>query len=783
MAVRKSNGWRLMAGVLILVCVGLIVIIVAFVVKVDLLHERGEHIKCGSRRTNNIDPSEAALPGLHDDLTFKELKAIQEYIYTINDLNIVKPSQATVNSSYIYTSDLHPPKKSDVLAYMAGTGPKPERHALLMIFRGDAVPPVVEEYIVGPLPEPTRHSLYVNSARKNPVPFAFRPVGFVEFRSLFVSLYPEIDRKIGFILTESYGATFTNCGSECLSFYPDPVSSGLVKQTVRKLWLITLHELPYRSLHCLDLLILANLNSSDPTEYFVERLVYSGKDYSSLDDLAKQYNISSTPKTQVPFPKLDKDMFSTLNRRGTPVPTEPLRAPRMFEPDGKRYKVKHRSVEYMQWQFDFRMSSMQGPQLHNIRFNNETIAYEIGLQEIGVFYSSKNKATTSANLLDSMALIGSTSHDLVPAVDCPETSTFFNATYIGESMTDDPIILKNAFCLFEHNKHTPLRRHMAYSLYGVYSGMPDSVLTLRSILTVGNYDYVLDFIFHQSGALEVSVLSTGYILSTFHTPSEKPYGFKLQDHITGPLHHHVVLFKADIDIHGTDNRYETLDISTEEVPNHLSSDPSDTYFQIRFDRKLKRTELEAAYKCNFDHPKYHIIHSNEYQTRHNELKAYRLQLDGMSKQLLPVNTGNEPAVSWARHQMAVTKFKEEERYASSCYAVFDSFDNTVNFTTFLADDEDVVDEDLVFWIPMGAHHIPHTEDLPVVATSGTQMSFALYPYNYFPECPSSQSRDSIRVELKDKNSPEGGFTVERYGNAPNITCLAHAPNIEQHVPH
>ena len=69
----------------------------------------------------------------------------------------------------------------------------------------------------------------------------------------------------------------------------------------------------------------------------------------------------------------------------------------------------------------------------------------------------------------------------------------------------------------------------------------------------------------QNGAIETRAISTGYILATFYRPEEAPYGFRLDEHITGNLHHHMFHFKADLDIGGTSNRYETLDISEEEV--------------------------------------------------------------------------------------------------------------------------------------------------------------------------------------------------------------------------
>lgn len=83
-------------------------------------------------------------------------------------------------------------------------------------------------------------------------------------------------------------------------------------------------------------------------------------------------------------------------------------------------------------------------------------------------------------------------------------------TFTGQAVAE-PVELVRSFCLFENNNGYPLRRHLSYSQSegAFYGGMLDSVLVLRSIVTVVNYDYVLDFMFHQNGALETRVMSTG----------------------------------------------------------------------------------------------------------------------------------------------------------------------------------------------------------------------------------------------------------------------------------
>ena len=83
-------------------------------------------------------------------------------------------------------------------------------------------------------------------------------------------------------------------------------------------------------------------------------------------------------------------------------------------------------------------------------------------------------------------------------------------SFMGETVSD-PVQLDRAWCMFENNNGHPLRRHLSYSQGegAFYSGMLDSVLVLRSILTIVNYDYVLDYIFHQNGVIETRVMSTG----------------------------------------------------------------------------------------------------------------------------------------------------------------------------------------------------------------------------------------------------------------------------------
>lgn len=79
-------------------------------------------------------------------------------------------------------------------------------------------------------------------------------------------------------------------------------------------------------------------------------------------------------------------------------------------------------------------------------------------------------------------------------------------------------------------------------------------------------------------------------------------------------------------------------------------------------------------------------------------------------------------------------------------------------------------QDLVAWVTMGVHHIPHTEDLPVTPTPGGHLQFFLLPYNYFDEDPSMASRNAIRIQPAE--GQDGlSLVINRYGLNSTRKCV------------
>ncbi|KAK3098052.1 hypothetical protein FSP39_015608 [Pinctada imbricata] len=761
----KIGIWQLVIIVLVVVCVILLITLISVAVVKNKELEESKVPTCGGH-TGVIDISEQSEPSVFSDLTAAEVKGLTEYLYNNKELNLVRPSEAKVNKNYMFLAELYLPNKKDAVAYLDGdTVSKPVRQAKVVLFRGNETEPEIQEIVVSPLPNPAQFTVL-----REKIPFTHRPVTGPELGAVLFMITAQAHDKISDLLSESFGGKVWECGDRCLVFrYITPVSSALSGEKKRLIWFWLSQDAELYILHPLDFAILVEM---DGPNYKIVNVWYNGHAADSLETLKRQYDSGTIDKQRVPFPQTDDTLFSKMTRRGPAFPESGQRPPVQVEPDGKRYSIKGRQVTYMNWRFDFRMSTSMGPQVYDIRYQNKRIVYELGLQEIAVFYSGHKPTMMFANFFDSVGLIGPQGKGLVPGVDCPAHATFLPSSHLLEG-SDKLISFENVLCVFEQDTGMPIRRHHSYSSYhGIfYEGMPGHVLTLRTMVTVANYDYILDFIFYQNGAIETKAVSTGYILANAFTEKEKDFGPQVHKYIAGNLHHHLFSFKADLDINGIKNRYDTMDISTTQVPNQFNPDPNAKITMAKYARNQKAFEKAAAYKFNFDTPKYHIFYNNLVNNNYGNPKSYRVLMKGISKQILPENEGNEPAGAWSRYQMAVTKHSDKERTSSSLYAIFDAEKPVVDFQSYIDNNDTLTDEDLVAWISLGIQHIPHTEDLPVTHTPGMDLSFFLLPYNYFPEDPSMASRDSVRIEPKTKNNANVGINFIRHSKPRYKRCL------------
>lgn len=714
----------------------------------------------------SVIPRDLENPRVFDGLTPREYISARDYLLNVKSLNVVPFSQASINSSYIYMIDHLMPLKDTVLTFLQGISKQPERTAKAIIIRGDMTPPRVEEYIVGPLPYPTYHKLVTNpSFTKSRIPYSAKPVDKIEYDVLYSMLY-NISVDLYPLMYGSYKLSYHNCtkGVDCLLWW-DIAPRGRVSGE-RKTWFWSFRDVEGFYLHPLGLEIQIDHESTNVKEWKVTKIVYNGQQFYEVDDLVTRYGgVNLLRKINYEPLGAKEYLYSSYNRRGKSEMPEPLQGPKLVEPDGRRYRVDGQHVSYMHWDFDFKMRPSTGLQVFDVRFQEERIAYEISLQDAVVFYSGYGPVQGTSMYFDASWMMGATCNELVPGVDCPETAVFLDADFLTN--TQDPWRIKNSVCIFENTGNIPLRRHYTNfpGGYSGYAGLVDYHLIVRTITNIWNYDYIFDYIFHQNGAVQVRVSATGYVQATYALYGERKFGYPIYNDVVANIHQHLFNYKVDLDINGVQNSYATLDVSTHRTEVAWSKGVHKT--EMVFEKNIQENELDAGPgQLNNTKPKYDVILNMDATSKFKSERGYRILNHGISKFILQENEATK-AANWAKYPLSVTKYHDFEDTSSSIYAQNDPWDPLLDFDKFIQNNDSIVNTDIVAWVTMGLLHIPHTEDVPSTTTAGSQVTFYLLPFNYFTECPSVSSPNTVKITPKR----EGGINLNTHGTSFESTCV------------
>ncbi|XP_055513135.1 retina-specific copper amine oxidase isoform X2 [Leucoraja erinacea] len=658
------------------------------------------------------------------DLNSLELRQVVRYLEQNLAVTLVNCSQALPSHNSIFMVELQLPRKDDALRFLDQGGDPPRREARAVVVFGAQTRPNVTEYTVGPLPDPTYH-VDVTSHTYKSLHFNSRPLTFTEYKTIMSTVGLE---KVLELLKESYGADVMP------PKYLDSSPRGF-KLGDRETWFSSLKNHNDYFMHPLGFEVLVDHSSNNISEWKVRKVLYNGQYFDNIDELVTQYNKGSVRKIQ----RTDSDPnYASLRPRQKFQTYGPLQ----FEPQGPRYHVVNNHVRYFDWEFAFRHSPASGLQLFDIRFRKERVVYELSVQEVNSVYGGDAPGLMRTKFLDSHYGIGKSSNELVKGVDCPYSATFVHTLHLMDS--DQPRRISNSICIFEQNREIPLRRHFSsWFMTPSYGALLDNVLVVRSVATVGNYDYIFNFVFHNNGVIETKVSPTGYALTSFTSDGATQYGAKLEENVVGNVHTHFLHFKADLDILGTSNSFETKDV--EYQLKSVPWKPDEKVHVPSVKSKILETENEAAFRSGAKLPKYLNFVNLAQKNKWGYYRGYRLQVVSFNPDSVPEDSPDEKGISWQRYQLAVTKSKDSERKSSSIYNQNSMWKPPVYFADFI-NNESIRNEDLVAWITAGFLHIPHAEDVPNTATSGNEIGFVLKPLNYFNHDPSVYSQDAIYID-------------------------------------
>ncbi|MDQ0315096.1 copper amine oxidase [Amorphus orientalis] len=402
------------------------------------------------------------------------------------------------------------------------------------------------------------------------------------------------------------------------------------------------------------------------------------------------------------------------------------------------------------WRFRVRVDKRPGVVISNIDVKNQDdwreVLYQAHLSEVFVPYSDPDEGWYWRTYMDSGEYgFGIFLSPLRPGVDCPAYATYLPA--VVHTDEGEPLSIPGAICIFERNIGDPAWRHFeifaqSEDQFVPAEGRPATQLVVRSASEVGNYDYLVDYVFHQDGRIDVMVGSTGLdavkgaaaeSMSDPTAREETRYGTLIAPNLVAPNHDHYFNFRLDFDVDGRDNTFMRTGIVKAEVPDDI---PRRSMWVT--ESKAATTELEGRFKINPTTPAmYHLMnmgadgplgHKPGYMIIPNNSVAYG-----------PYDYENDPPMkrnAYIEYTIWNTPYSPDERYAGGEFA-FQS-DGSDTLATWVEQDRPIENTDIVTWYTVGFHHVPHTEDWPVMSTMWK--GFMLRPFNFFEYNPALSIR-------------------------------------------
>ncbi|CAH7158687.1 amiloride-sensitive amine oxidase [copper-containing] [Phodopus roborovskii] len=661
------------------------------------------------------------------DLTPFEMKAVHSFLMNRKELQLQPSKTPTLAKNSLYLMEMLLPNKKDVLNFLDKGKRSPVREARVVIFFGAQEYPNVTEFAIGPLPLPIYMREILPRPDQHPS-WASRPISKAEY-SLILSTLKKATEPLNQFFLDTTDYSLKDCVESCLTFtYVAPHGT---KPGQRRSWFILQRYMADHFLQPTGLEILLDHGNIDVQLWKVEQVWYNGKLYDSPQELAQKYE-GGEVDTVVLMESLPRNpeqppLFSFSSTPEEFPTTISMASPRVAESHLPPYNIEGNTVYYRDWIFSFRLRPSSGLQILNVHFRGMRIAYEVSVQEAVAQFGGHITAGIRTKYMDVGWAPNNVIHRLVHGIDCPDAATFLEVIHHYD--TDIPVSYPQALCLFEMPAGIPIKRHFNSNFkvdFNSSAEMKGYMLVLRTTSTVHHYNYIWDFIFYPNGAMETKMQATGLVHATFFQPKEMSYISQSHTHLFSNLHTHLVHYRIDLDVAGSRNSFQTL----KPIQGNITKDLRHHVMRNTLKQTNYSQEHQAAFHFGKPLPTY-LVFSNLHRAHFDHRNSYRLQIYSKIQQLELPGWQKYRGLSWARYPLAVTKYRDSERCSSSIYSQNNPWNPPIVFKSFIQNNTNIEDKDLVAWVTVGFHNMPHFEDSANMTTLGNSAGFVLRPFSFF----------------------------------------------------
>jgi primary-amine oxidase len=420
----------------------------------------------------------------------------------------------------------------------------------------------------------------------------------------------------------------------------------------------------------------------------------------------------------------------------------------VMQPEGPSFSIDKGEISWQNWHFRFRLDPRIGAIVNLVSIEDggkrRSIMYEGSLSELFVPYQDPEETWNTHTFIDAGEYFvgGGTLKPLEKGVDCPDYAKFFSSTFY-ETKNGQAVIHPKMGCLFERTNGDPAWRHADRT--GI-SGRPSRELVLRTVATVGNYDYILDWRFEQDGTMKVAVGATGILevkpvtdqsatgqlsagmSAKGENGKEVEFGQLVSPGIDAVDHDHFFSYRLDLDVDGTQNSFMTDKLVPYKLPKE---NPSPRRVIWAMQPEMVAKEGDAMQDVDIKHPAMWRFVNESTKDAVGYPTGLEIMAGETAATLLPPDEWPSKRAAFANHQLWVTPYDPNEVYASGTYLQNSKGDDGLG--AWVKQNRSIMNTDIVAWYTIGLHHVPRPEDWPQMPVMWHELE--IRPFHFFNKNP------------------------------------------------
>jgi primary-amine oxidase len=467
---------------------------------------------------------------------------------------------------------------------------------------------------------------------------------------------------------------------------------------------------------------------------------------------------------------LPDQIFRPAHHWQTPI--NPLQ---ITMPQGPSYRYDQNTglIQFDNWQMRLSWDHQNGVQLYNVTYSDtaaDILDRAVEVQRSVLYKASVSEDLVSYSVGSPMFRRNFTSADssfypilrrlipLVKGVHVPANAQLISIPLCGRNgpvdLASPNSNLQNVVAIFERDADLLT---MATGASGPATRGREVVV--RTIFSGLFYLWIFDWIFQQDGTIRCEVQVSGRLaVSIRYGQPESEWGEYITKNYLGLLHNHIYAYRFDFDIDGVENTVEQEEIvpvnNVKECPqccqNVLTRDRKCLEDKKHKDSKEKKpcckkvanpcghagrvkethfhTELEAVSDVNPQTNRLWVVKNPHSQLRFkNTPRGYAV---------MPRVNGSNIAQDWSwlnthlgytKHNFFVTPYQEDEQYASGEFPILAGRDTGLG--SYIKQDRDIEDKDVVCWYVVAFAHSCHSEDWPYITLAPQGVN--LVPHFFF----------------------------------------------------